>query len=1148
MPTEKVNLILDTKFQGSSAVSAAEKLADAFKQTEAAAEKFSAAATENIDTLKDNSRALDENTESSKSGVRSYELLASAAEKSITIFKSLAAAITGSVGSIIESNRRTDKLAFTLTSLDSATQVSSENIDKFTRFIDRLSLASGTGTQDIATFAKALVDVGESERQTGEVLIAATNLATVSGREFSEIAAAIQASYLGSSIELERLNISASQFTEEQLKTGAAARLLTKEYGGQITSFMSLSTLVDSIKNAWEIFFDLVVDTVSSNETLLTALQNAFVTIAGMALELLESETLVDDIADIVDRIFKTIKFIVDAVILIPDALTSGFIALDLTIRNIFGFIGRVFNRVSKFLGFISEKDLLERTNKSLALVEARINTIKGLRDDLLENSVLNAVGIGGGGDSGGDSGGGSDRAEMFSKRIQDALDGILGQLKTDTDFRMEDSEESKEAAAAETAKVVESLQGIDRSFILRLLDLDAQFENFQTDFAKANQALVDGVAEVKFPLSQFESIQTQSIKDNLQGDVQALQDQFAEALEVEKSNFAAAQASALEENNRISKAIAEEIAANAADQAALTDAAAKADRKFQSDLLLKQLDLQKKENDRIIAANREAFRGNTMNLGGVFQGETDKLAGTAVAADKARQEEAKAAEKAAQDRQNALEKFLGQIAGLLNVMAAGIADTSEEDAQAIADINQTAADAVAAAQQTANDAIKSEQDSLAAAQEMTVSTVADIEKTREDAIAAAELKREETIRAAIEAASTTPSADPSADIAKAEVAFRNTVNEAEKSRNDAIKVAEEGFMMAEMARNEAALQANKNIAEAEAAREQTVIEAQETAMKAVQEYQEGVTAASVDAGNQFAESAISQGVSAAVETFAPGFEQLVQPLLDVFSGSPEKIDDFIQGLVDGAVDFINVVLAKAPLIITSLIRGLVRAIPDLVTGILEAGIAAIPIIITAFIGLIPDLIGAAIDLVIEGVPRIIEALLLGIGDAFVAVINGVIEVVNRIPLVNIPLINTGDTQGPTRAQNTPTADPAGNLAATALQQDTLVLSEASRNTFDNTQAMMNLSGVIVENSMATKANTQQIGFESDVFGVPPELRPGFVAGGEAFNPFLDPTLGSEFDGRENPTQIQIQIGNQRLADLLLDLQESGYVQEVVVS
>jgi len=78
-------------------------------------------------------------------------------------------------------------------------------------------------------------------------------------------------------------------------------------------------------------------------------------------------------------------------------------------------------------------------------------------------------------------------------------------------------------------------------------------------------------------------------------------------------------------------------------------------------------------------------------------------------------------------------------------------------------------------------------------------------------------------------------------------------------------------------------------------------------------------------------------------------------------------------------------------------------------------------------------------------------------------------------------------------------------------------------------------------NSEALKENTE--GFADDEFGQPPELRPGFRRAREAFNPYLDPS--SQPDANSVPIRLQIQIGDQRLRDILVNLQESGYTQLV---
>jgi len=1159
MPNERINLSLTTSFEGQPAVSAADKLGNAFDVSSDSVARFNHAAEDSNESLLDLAETLGESVKSASLAKINSDKLS---ESLKTVSENSAAAAKSFMlvqGPLLNVNAASAEYVGNLNIIAAASHTAADSADTFSEIIQKISLVSGRSREDLATFASALIEIGESEQETGRALISASNIAFMSGQDFLKVAEDIFATYRGTTTELDKIGIRAANFTKEQLAAGAAVKAINDSFSDQIEQNRSIAGLIQRIRNTVRIMYRIISDAFAENEESFNAIsgfvEDLLVDVGAFAIKLIESDGTIDGIKNAFGEIKSIAGVIAGGLLLIPQSLDLAFTSITNGFDLARDKVGGLFDAIKNRIGLISDEDFLKNSDESAKRIRENFDSIQKAADALKNNPLFNPDPAPAPADSGGD-----DRAEKFREQVRKQLEEMLAKLSEANNLNP-DKKDTKETATATKEVAVAS-----RGFILTLLDLQNSFDNFQEDFAKGNEDLIAGVADVKFPISQLESIQDKATRQGLKEGLTAVGQTFDVALGLQTAAFSKQQEDILKRRNAISEAIQAEIKANGIAQNTLTDNVAKQERQFQSDLLLKQLGIQEKNIDREIAANKENFKESTDDLAMVYQEEIDKLADIAKRRDKmiADQQKAdddqakadkddadkraKAAEDAEAKRQMELVATIAKVSALVSIIADGIKDTSEEDAKAIADINETAAKAAETANENAQKAIASQQKSIETAEETAAKSREDIEKKRNEAIAAAEKTQRETIEKAIASARTSSSSNPEQDIAKARLAFAESVQKAEDAQIKAISAAQEQFQKSEEARDKSLLSAQEKILEIEEMRAKTTLEAEETARTAVQEYQDGVTKASVDAGEQFAEKAISTGIGAAVEHFAPGFGQIVEPLLTLFTGDSEKIEDFIDGLVKGVVIFVDSIAQNAPKIIAALIKSLVKALPELISNATTAVIGAIPVIIDAVVELIPIIIDAAIKFVIEGVPQIIEALLVGIKDAFISVINGIFRLLNNIPFINIPLIATGGSQAPQRAQNTPTATAAGStLPSVTLEGDT-GLSSPTLATLSNTESLNTLAGVIMENSNEVKKNTEKIGFESDVFGVPPELLPGFVSGREAFNPFLDPTLSGDFDRLKTPAQIVIQVGNQRLADLLVDLQESGRLQQVVVN
>lgn len=237
----------------------------------------------------------------------------------------------------------------------------------------------------------------------------------------------------------------------------------------------------------------------------------------------------------------------------------------------------------------------------------------------------------------------------------------------------------------------------------------------------------------------------------------------------------------------------------------------------------------------------------------------------------------------------------------------------------------------------------------------------------------------------------------------------------------------------------------------------------------------------------------------AALEAINPALSQLAGPLIDLFLLSPDKVNTFFANLADGFLIIIDTMAAN-------------------VAPILEAMAKQAPRFISAIAGAAPRIIGA----LIPHIPRIafvfttelLKALGRGLINMVNALISGVESAINSIPFVHVSLDRLrGGDQAPIKL-----APPVS--APSPVRGEGFTDSDFGP----------------VEPPLRARANDNR--YINDRIAIErAQRRDNILTAAEAFNPYHDSGVARQ----RQPIALQIQIGNQRLRDILTDLDESGY-------
>ena len=345
--------------------------------------------------------------------------------------------------------------------------------------------------------------------------------------------------------------------------------------------------------------------------------------------------------------------------------------------------------------------------------------------------------------------------------------------------------------------------------------------------------------------------------------------------------------------------------------------------------------------------------------------------------------------------------------------------------------------------------------------------------------------------------------------------------------------------------------------------------------------------------GDQAAKSAAVTFGTLAADAWLPGAGQVVGPLVELLDQSPEKIRIMTEKFAEGFSNLVVKLSGNLPTIIAALVNGLIDAIPDIVGALVEA--------VPTFIGALIQGVGQIVDNIKESVAEMGRALwsdlksflatignyiskifvglknvvtgafktlwkgIVGIKDAIVAFFkDGAKAFFDQIkglfgfgsggkdsdrPLpakeidrrkkesrelgdnlyVGLATLITGVTLGPVGAW----------IANRKLRQGISERPKSVRGVIgeedeDSLKDISNQFGDFLKNLPAIIPEEEENEKENKDF----ERRFAHTAA-NAFNPFLD-----ALDQDKTPVQLLIQIGDRKLSEILVDLQEGGY-QEV---
>lgn len=121
-----------------------------------------------------------------------------------------------------------------------------------------------------------------------------------------------------------------------------------------------------------------------------------------------------------------------------------------------------------------------------------------------------------------------------------------------------------------------------------------------------------------------------------------------------------------------------------------------------------------------------------------------------------------------------------------------------------------------------------------------------------------------------------------------------------------------------------------------------------------------------IQKGAEGAGEAVSQVFGAVADSFLPGIGSAVSSIAGFLQQSPDQIREQIKAFAEAIPDIILSIVDNIDVLIVALIE----AVPDLIVGIIEN----LPQIIEALITLLPRVAVALVQLIVQGVPRIVEA------------------------------------------------------------------------------------------------------------------------------------------------------------------------------
>ena len=348
------------------------------------------------------------------------------------------------------------------------------------------------------------------------------------------------------------------------------------------------------------------------------------------------------------------------------------------------------------------------------------------------------------------------------------------------------------------------------------------------------------------------------------------------------------------------------------------------------------------------------------------------------------------------------------------------------------------------------------------------------------------------------------------------------------------------------------------------------------------------VEAQNAGLGRETSKDYLKDVTAIAADALVPGLGQAVGPLIDLLDSSPEKISQAIERFYVGMYDIISDIVANLPGIIFGIIEGINNAIPKVINNITSK----IPILIDNLVNYIPRIIETLIDLlvnvfsikgdvifaIIKAIPQIIKAVILliprinraflfGIINAIKKIAKGIIKVGKSVFKIIIGVAKsfvkviqeflkrpwqgigaavkkaTESFQDFTQKHIQDYIDGTGIYAkGQSAEEKKAAEEEKKRNAqFDkliqSNDRINNRFQDTLKKLPAISQNSGKLDSTSAKAVEREKLERAFAhTAANAFNPFLEGR-----DKKKEPLNVTINIGAAKLADVLLNLQESGY-------
>ena len=1149
MPTQDVKLNVKAGFDSSSANKSVKALQDQLKKLGTTSAKTGA-------VFKGMGNALARVNPVALVAVASFKLIGSAIRGLISLVGKFVRAMLKVGKSLLDTDKNIRIFNASLMNVQRAGGETGASFDQLNDAFTTISLATGKYRKDLVDLATKLIGVGAGQKDIISALIAASNASDALGVSYRRVGEAIFTAENVSTRSLSKLGVNVSGLTQEFLSQEGAIKLITDQFGDQVVHLKSVSLYAERIGNAFTIAKEVVLEVVLGSEKLRGFMAGVLGSVLSFVQQLRESPKLVEEIAgvvqSIVDVFISLFKLIPDLIVIVSDLAigainryTKEYTKLEKRAKESTQELGEKLgdSLAGQFVpGIKGATDLLKLYGKSTEEFEKQERRAKTLLDlrgkivklqELAETFTLNIQ-----------TGNGEGVLKDFQDFINDKIKSITDSLNNDTKFQEKNAGDQL-ASLDSLARTIE-LANNELGFKIAD-DLQQGFETTQETFGRVSEG--------------FESLDLPTIADQEKlfggffGDIADTlterTDEIAEAYKVEADRLADDFNSTIAKNGirreELQKALIKNNKDNLKRQLNATTQAERDqiahDAMIEAQRITRELDLLGKADG--------LAKENFENLIAALDEDTGGQIGEAKAAAD------KASKNAAAQLKNDIQ-FNKTVVGALGQMGAALSGLAT-DAEITKEVNKQQLEFNKMAQETDDASVKAFEDlgkAQAKEDEKTQKELDKLQAERDKQLREITNDRNRELSAALESIGSGSSGeDPAKVQADAEKRLDEITAASEERRNELLEQYQQNVNQSEASRNESFNEALAAADEAEKERRKELDEGFKAAQEQADLVQKEAQEAARMAGAEFGDSAIVLAGELLVTAFqdkiekslegtfeesfealAPAVGGLVAPLFELLKVSPDKLEEFINGIVDSAVDFLISLNSKIPTIIVTFIRAIIKNIPKLI----QSGIDSIPLLIEAIVTAIPSVA--------------------------IALVNTIIDVVNRIPLVNLDKIDDPFAKGVTTtldADSKVQSKAVGEASSAARSRNAPRVSRSRTpepfGRFTRERVPANFSGSegqrllvaalnqqieeLKRNNENLEMNTNALatGFADSEFGVPPQLRPGFRSAREAFNPYLDPSSAPGGGGAD--VKLQIQIGDQKLRDILVNLQESGYTQ-----